>query len=155
MPQARQTRRAFVGVGSNLGDRRRLIATALRLLNAADGVRVVRVATLVETPSEGGPIDAPDYLNTVAEVVTWRRPLALLDVLQEIERKLGRERPFVNAPRTMDLDLLVYESVTLNSPRLTLPHPRMAGRAFVMKPLAEIAPAVAATVASEAAYGAA
>jgi 2-amino-4-hydroxy-6-hydroxymethyldihydropteridine diphosphokinase len=83
----------------------------------------------------------PDYINAVAELRTGLAPHALLTALQGLEQAAGRERPWRNAPRTLDLDLLLYDELTLDEPRLTLPHPRMAQRAFVLLPLAEIAPA--------------
>jgi 2-amino-4-hydroxy-6-hydroxymethyldihydropteridine diphosphokinase len=88
------------------------------------------------------PVDAggPDFLNAVAALDTALSPLELLDALQAIELAHGRERPYRNAPRTLDLDLLLYGDVTLATPRLTLPHPRLGERAFVLQPLLEIAP---------------
>ncbi|RYG27399.1 MAG: 2-amino-4-hydroxy-6-hydroxymethyldihydropteridine diphosphokinase, partial [Burkholderiales bacterium] len=100
---------------------------------------------LVSSLYRSAPVDAggPDFVNAVAELRTQLAPLALLDALQAIEQQEGRERPFRNAPRTLDLDLLLYgdeAEVHLDSARLTLPHPRMHERAFVLLPLAEIAP---------------
>ena len=130
---------AFVALGANLGDAERALREALSTLNATTGVRVVRASSLYRT----APIDSsgPDYLNAVAEVVTTLSAPALLDVLQAIESGAGRERPYRNAPRTLDLDLLMYGEARIDSVRLTVPHPRMHERAFVLVPLAEIAPA--------------
>jgi 2-amino-4-hydroxy-6-hydroxymethyldihydropteridine diphosphokinase len=133
--------RAYVGLGANLGDPRRTLALALQALAAARGVRVQRVSSLYRS----APIDAsgPDFINAVAEVDTDLPAQALLETLQAIEQQHGRERPYRNAPRTLDLDLLVYGDQTIATPVLTVPHPRMHERAFVLRPLAELAPALA------------
>jgi len=129
---------AYVALGANLGDAAAALRGALEALNATPGVRVVRASSLYRT----APIESsgPDYLNAVAEVATTRHAPALLDALQGIEQAAGRERPYRNAPRTLDLDLLLYGGARIASPRLTVPHPRMHERAFVLVPLAEIAP---------------
>ncbi len=129
---------AWIGLGANLGDRGAALARAVQALAALPGTQRVRVSGLYAS----APIDAggPDYLNAVAELSTRLAPLALLDALQAIEQAAGRERPYRNAPRTLDLDLLAYGSQQLDSERLTLPHPRIGERAFVLLPLAELAP---------------
>ncbi len=129
---------AFVALGANLGDAERTLREAFIALNTAPGVRVARASSLYRT----APIDSsgPDYLNAVAEVVTTLSAPALLGALQAIENGAGRERPYRNAPRTLDLDLLLYGEAHIDSARLTVPHPRMHARAFVLVPLAEIAP---------------
>ena len=129
---------AFIGLGSNLGDR-------LAELDRAFG-EIARIAatTLVARSScyESAPIDAPgdDYLNAVAHVRTSLTPLDLLHALQAIEQVHGRARPFPRAPRTLDLDLLVFGARSMHTPELELPHPRLAERAFALVPLAEVAP---------------
>lgn len=130
---------AWIGLGANLGDRGAALARAVQALAALPATRNVRVSGLYAS----APIDAggPDYLNAVAELSTRLAPLALLDALQAIEQAAGRERPYRNAPRTLDLDLLAYGDQQLDSERLTLPHPRVGERAFVLLPLAELAPA--------------
>ncbi len=127
---------AYIGLGANLGDARQTIERAIEALGQTEGIEIVKVAPLYGSD----PIDAtgPTFVNTVAEVCTTLAPLALLDALQAIEHVHGRERPFRNAPRTLDLDLLWYEGVTLDTPRLTLPHPRMHQRAFVLRPLRDL-----------------
>jgi 2-amino-4-hydroxy-6-hydroxymethyldihydropteridine diphosphokinase len=90
-----------------------------------------------------GYLNQPDFLNVVVQLDTELTPDGLLDHLQKIENRHGRERPFPNAPRTLDLDLLLYGDVVVSTPLLSLPHPRMHERAFVLKPLAEIAPQIA------------
>ena len=139
--------RAYVALGANLGD----AATALRqAVKAIDGLRLTRVkraSSIYKTepldsqPNATGLAAAlgEDYLNAVIEVETSLPAPELLDWLQQLEQLAGRQRPYHNAPRTLDLDLLLYGSASISSPRLTVPHPRMLERAFVLVPLAEIA----------------
>ena len=131
---------AFVALGANLGDAAQTLRGAFRALDEVPGVRVVRASSLYRT----APVEStgPDYLNAVAEVSTSLTAPALLDALLAIEQQAGRERPYRNAPRTLDLDLLLYGGARIDSPRLTVPHPRMLARAFVLVPLAEIAPSL-------------
>ncbi|SRR5687768_10333738 len=131
---------AYVAIGSNLGDREATIRSALLMLDKVEGVRVGRVSTLFENPSIGGPDDAPAFLNAAAEVTTTLDAASLLRRLLAIERSLGRQRRERWAPRTIDLDLLLFGNSTIDEPHLTVPHPRMHERLFVLKPLAEIAP---------------
>ncbi|MEM8873333.1 MAG: 2-amino-4-hydroxy-6-hydroxymethyldihydropteridine diphosphokinase [Planctomycetota bacterium] len=126
--------RAAIGLGSNLGDRAAHIRAAL------DVLAPVSVSTNFENPSVGGPADAPDFLNAAAVIETDRSPRELLAKLHRIESDLHRERPFPNAPRTLDLDLLLYDDLIVDEPNLTVPHPRLHERRFVLHPLAEIAP---------------
>lgn len=130
---------AYVGLGANLGDTQSTLLRCLQELDRLPVTRLVRVSSFYRT----APIDAtgPDYVNAVACLATSLDPYALLDHLQRIEQGAGRERPYRNAPRTLDLDLLLHGDVVQDDPRLTLPHPRMHQRAFVLVPLAEIAPA--------------
>ena len=129
---------AFIGLGANLGDRAREIESA--------GAEIAALATTVLVARSAlyasAPLDAPggEYLNAVAHVRTALAPLELLRALQAIESRHGRVRPFAGAPRTLDLDLLLYGDIVLASDELTLPHPRLHERAFVLVPLAEIAP---------------
>ena len=132
--------RAYVGVGANLGDRGSTIRRAVERLGSTRDVTVVRVSTLRET-EPWGPVDQPLYLNGVVAVDTGLGPRALLDVLLEVERALGRARSGERwGPRTIDLDLLVHGEVTCDEPGLTLPHPRLHERRFALEPLAELAP---------------
>ncbi|WP_332739536.1 2-amino-4-hydroxy-6-hydroxymethyldihydropteridine diphosphokinase [Hydrogenophaga sp.] len=135
---------AFVALGANLGDAAQSLRDALTALGVAPGIRVVRTSSLYRT----APLESsgPDYVNAVAEVSTTLTAPALLDALQAIEEQAGRERPYRNAPRTLDLDLLLFGGALIDSPRLTVPHPRMGQRAFVLVPLAEIAPSLVSTV---------
>lgn len=129
---------AYIALGANLGDARSTVRQAVQDLGTLPQTRLVRASSLYRT----APIDSsgPDYINAVAEVATTLDPQALLAELQRLELAAGRERPYLNAPRTLDLDILLYDALTLASPTLTIPHPRMAVRAFVLVPLAEIAP---------------
>jgi 2-amino-4-hydroxy-6-hydroxymethyldihydropteridine diphosphokinase len=129
---------AYVGLGSNLGDSVGEVERALAEIATLPGTALVARSSLYRT----APIhaDGDDYVNAVAHVRTTLVPLALLAALQAIERAHGRERPFANAPRTLDLDLLVHGDAVVASAPLTLPHPRLHERAFVVVPLAEIAP---------------
>ncbi|WP_313704986.1 2-amino-4-hydroxy-6-hydroxymethyldihydropteridine diphosphokinase [Massilia sp.] len=129
---------AFVGIGANLGDARANVADALARLAAYPGCRLVASSGCWRT----APIDSSgdDYINAVAAVDTELDAHALLAALMAIEQAHGRERPYRNAPRTLDLDLLLYGDAVIDSPSLSVPHPRMHERAFVLAPLLEIAP---------------
>jgi 2-amino-4-hydroxy-6-hydroxymethyldihydropteridine diphosphokinase len=129
---------AWVSLGANLGERRTALEAALSALGALPHTRLLRRSSLWASP----PLDAdgPDYLNAVALLQTSLDPFELLDALQSIEMTQGRTRSYRNAPRTLDLDLLLHGRAVLDTPTLTLPHPRMAVRAFVLRPLAELAP---------------
>ncbi len=133
---------AYIGLGSNLGDRRAHLDRALAELRGRLGVAVVRTSSVYETAPIGGPAGQGPYLNAVAELRTDLAPADLLRTLHEIESGLGRVRTEKDGPRTIDLDLLFYADVASGDPRLTLPHPRMHQRLFVLQPLAEIAPAL-------------
>lgn len=130
---------AYVGLGANLGDRRAALEGAVAELGRTRGVRVMRVSTFHETAPVGGP-PQPDYLNGVVEVETDLGARALLDAILSIERRFGRERRERWGPRTLDLDLLLYGDGVIEEPGLSVPHPRMAERGFVLAPLAELAP---------------
>lgn len=130
---------AYVGLGSNLGDKRANLEKALELLSGTPGVKLNRIASYYRTAPVGGPVQ-DWYLNTVAELITGLEPRRLLSALLEIENKLGRVRTIRWGPRTVDLDLLLYGCRESQDADLTLPHPRMIERAFVMAPLAELAP---------------
>jgi len=129
---------AYIGLGANLGDAMCAVREAIDAIGSLPSTRVTARSPLYRT----APVDAggPDYINAVIEVTTRLDPLALLEHLQAIERDAGRERPYRNAPRTLDLDLLLYGSAQVGSAALTVPHPRMLQRAFVLVPLADIAP---------------
>ena len=130
---------AFIALGSNLGDPAQEIRSALRDLAALPGTRLVRHSSFYRNPPEGG-LDQPEFVNAVAEVETGAAPRELLDQLLGIERAHGRARDYPNAPRTLDLDVVLYGGRVVREPGLVIPHPRMLDRAFVLVPLAEIAP---------------
>lgn len=133
--------RIFIGVGSNEGERLRHISNAIRALAATPQIQVVQMAMILETEAVGPP--QPAYFNTVVEIETDREPLDLLRALQQIERHLGR-RPSAQrwGPRPIDLDLLLYEDRVIERPGLSIPHPRMPERRFVLEPLAQLAPEI-------------
>ena len=136
--QGRPEVTAYVALGANLGDATQALREALQRMARTPGLRLVRASSLYRT----APVDAsgPDYVNAVAEVGTTLTAPGLLAALQAIENAAGRERPYRNAPRTLDLDLLLYGGARIDSPQLTVPHPRMWERAFVLVPLSEVAP---------------
>jgi 2-amino-4-hydroxy-6-hydroxymethyldihydropteridine diphosphokinase len=130
--------RAFIGLGANLGDREATIRAALAELGADDGIEVVAVSTLRETEPVGvGP--QPLFLNGAAEIETTLSARQLLDRLLAIEQRFGRVRvPGEHSPRTLDLDLVLYGDEQIDEPGLTVPHPRLHEREFVLEPLAEL-----------------
>lgn len=137
-------KQAFIALGSNLENPVDQIQRACIALGQLPNTRLIKTSSLYQT----APIDCidspqnpvPDFINAVAELETELSPQALLEALHGIENAAGRERPYVNAPRVLDCDLLLYENNTLNSEKLTIPHPRMHLRGFVLLPLFEIAP---------------
>ncbi|MBW2245268.1 MAG: 2-amino-4-hydroxy-6-hydroxymethyldihydropteridine diphosphokinase [Deltaproteobacteria bacterium] len=131
--------RVFIGMGSNLGDREARLAEALEALGRIDGCRLAQASRLYETEPVGGPPQGP-YLNAVAELDSTLPPLVLLGELLAIESAAGRSRDGArDSPRELDLDLLLYDDQVLETDLLTLPHPRLHLRAFVLEPLAELA----------------
>jgi 2-amino-4-hydroxy-6-hydroxymethyldihydropteridine diphosphokinase len=131
---------AYIGVGSNLGDRAVTISAAVARLDAHPKIRVIRRSALIETEPVGPP--QPMYLNGAVCIETTLPATALLQELLDVERQLGRVRDLSErmGPRTIDLDLLLFGETVIDEPGLAVPHPRMAERAFVLRPLAEIAP---------------
>jgi 2-amino-4-hydroxy-6-hydroxymethyldihydropteridine diphosphokinase len=134
----RQPVTAFVGLGANLGDARRALQDALAALGRLPDTTLARASRLYGS----APVDSsgPDYVNAVAQLETRLAAPELLAHLQALEQDAGRERPYRNAPRTLDLDLLLFGDARIDSPVLTVPHPRMRERAFVLLPLQELAP---------------
>jgi len=131
--------RVYLGLGSNLGDRRGHLEEAVRRLDATEGIRVVRTSAFHETAPVGGP-EQPDYLNAACEIETDLSPHALLRAALRIEDAMGRVRDVRWGPRVIDVDLLIAGDAVIDDAELTLPHPRMTAREFVLAPLAEIAP---------------
>ena len=131
--------RVFLGLGGNLGDPAAAMAAALRILDADAGTRVVAVSSLYRTPP-WGKTDQPDFLNAAAEIRTRHEPRALLALCLDAERALKRERRERWGPRIVDIDILAFGNRFIREPGLEIPHPRIFERAFVIVPLAEIAP---------------
>jgi len=134
-----QTHTACVALGANIGDPAQNIAAGFAALAVLPGTRLVTRSSLYRS-APVGYADQPDFINAVAKIETALAPQALLDALLAIERAHGRVREFPNAPRTLDLDIVLYGDEVVHEPGLTIPHARMLERAFVMVPLAEIAP---------------
>jgi 2-amino-4-hydroxy-6-hydroxymethyldihydropteridine diphosphokinase len=130
---------AFIALGSNLANPVAQVQAGLRALAALPHTRVTGASSLYRNPAVGMR-DQPDFVNAVASIETLLTPRALLESLLAIERAQGRVRDFPNAPRTLDLDIVLYGEEVIDEPGLTIPHPRMLERAFVLVPLAEIAP---------------
>jgi 2-amino-4-hydroxy-6-hydroxymethyldihydropteridine diphosphokinase len=128
---------AYIGLGANLGQPETTLHKALEAINEWPGVQTLVSSGLYRSAPVNAP--GPVYTNAVAAIRTTLAPLPLLAALREIEVAFGRERHFRNAPRTLDLDLLLYETLCFQTPSLTVPHPRMHERAFVLKPLQELA----------------
>jgi 2-amino-4-hydroxy-6-hydroxymethyldihydropteridine diphosphokinase len=129
---------AYIGIGANLGDARTSVTLAIERLAQLPGSRPLQHSSLYRSaPFEA---DGGDYINAVAAISTTLAPLQLLAELQAIEQAFGRERPYFHAPRTLDLDLLLYGDQRIETPTLTVPHPGLTLRAFVLLPLLEIAP---------------
>ncbi len=131
---------AWVGLGANLGDGVATLRAAISQLGAIDRTRLLAQSSLYRS----APVDAsgPDFVNAVVQLATRLSARALLSKLQAIEDRHGRKRPYRNAPRTLDLDLLLYADAIVTTPELELPHPRMRQRAFVLVPLAELSPSL-------------
>ncbi len=129
---------ALIGLGANLGDAHQTLLDTIAELKSDSGIVSIHCSRFYASD----PVDAqgPVFINAVASVETTLAPICLLDLLQLIEHKHGRARPYRNAPRTLDLDLLWYDGIEITTPRLSLPHPRMHQRAFVLEPLKELAP---------------
>jgi 2-amino-4-hydroxy-6-hydroxymethyldihydropteridine diphosphokinase len=134
---------AAIALGANLGERESNIREAIRLLNEHADIRVIRVSDLMENEAVDSPVEAPEFLNGVALLETTLAPHELLAVLLGVERKLGRERGERNAPRLLDLDVLLYGEQVIDEPSLEIPHPRMHERTFVLWPLLQVAPKAA------------
>lgn len=130
---------AYIAIGSNLKNPRAQVQSAFEELAMLPNTRLARMSSLYRTAPVGYE-DQPDFINAVAMVETALTPRQLLEALLGIERRYGRKREFANAPRTLDLDVLLYNDTVVKEYGLTIPHPRMHERAFVMVPLAEIAP---------------
>jgi 2-amino-4-hydroxy-6-hydroxymethyldihydropteridine diphosphokinase len=134
--------KGYLCLGSNLGDRLHYIRSALEGLGQS-GAEVLTLSSIHETLPVGAPAPQENYYNLVAAIEWHGSPMELLHAVRAVEDSLGRQRPYANAPRTIDIDILMLDGVRLESAQLCLPHPRMEERAFVIYPLAEIAPHIA------------
>lgn len=134
-----QTHLAYIGIGSNLGNRLKNCTDAVNKINIHPEINVTKVSSWIETDPIGY-IDQPKFINGAIEIKTSLSPVELLQALKQIEKEIGREKTFRWGPRTIDLDLLLYDSLTLKSDELTLPHPHIQDRDFVKIPLLEINP---------------
>ena len=132
---------AYIGLGSNLGDARSQVQRALADLDQLPETRLIAQSSLYRS-APVGYLDQPDFVNAVAKLETALSPQALLQALLQIEHLHGRERTFRNAPRVLDMDVLLYDDLQIHEHGLTIPHPRMHQRAFVLRPLLEIAPEI-------------
>ena len=133
---------AYIGLGANQGDRAANLYNAVARLSATPGVTIKQMSTLIDTPPVGGPEGSPPFLNGAIAIETTLGSHALMKVLTDIEKELGRVRREKWEPRLIDLDLLLYGTEIISSDNLIVPHPLMHERAFVLRPLAEIAPKV-------------
>jgi 2-amino-4-hydroxy-6-hydroxymethyldihydropteridine diphosphokinase len=129
----------YLSLGSNIGDRIRYLKRAIGKIGESDSVVIRKISPVYETDPVGNP-DQPRFLNVVISIETTLKPLRLLDYLLDIEEKLGRERNEKWGPRTIDLDILLFDELITSSDRLTLPHPRMHQRKFVLVPLSQVNP---------------
>jgi 2-amino-4-hydroxy-6-hydroxymethyldihydropteridine diphosphokinase len=132
---------AYIGLGSNLGAREETLRGALEMLDSRDDVSVTRVSSFIETEPVGGPPQGR-FLNAAAELLCDLEPCQLLDVLQDVEKAFGREHGIRWGPRTLDLDVLLYDDRVVSEAGLEIPHPLMHERRFVLEPLSEVAPDV-------------
>ena len=130
----------YIGVGSNLGNKEANLRKALAMLIETPGIEIRRISAFLTNPAQGGPEGAPEFLNCAVEVVTSLSPKDLMKRLLEIEQQIGRIRREKWEPRVIDLDLLLHGNTILSTDTLSIPHPLMHERLFVLKPLAEIAP---------------
>ncbi|MGL4767836.1 MAG: 2-amino-4-hydroxy-6-hydroxymethyldihydropteridine diphosphokinase [Formosimonas sp.] len=129
---------AYIALGANLGDAPATVRRALSELAQLPHTTLTAQSSLYRSPPFGENADGPDYINAVAQIQTTLTPHELLDHLQRLEQHYGRERHYPNAPRTLDLDIVLYGDVVMQDERLTIPHPRMHERAFVLLPLSEL-----------------
>lgn len=130
---------AYIALGANLGDPAATVDAAFKAISALPQTRLVACSALYRT-APVGITEQPEFINAAARVETSLAPEALLDALLAIEQQFGRVRKLRNGPRTLDLDVLLYDDLVLDTPRLTLPHPRLHLRAFVLYPLADVGP---------------
>jgi 2-amino-4-hydroxy-6-hydroxymethyldihydropteridine diphosphokinase len=131
---------AYLGLGSNLGNRLAFLRGGRDTLTSRFDITLIHSSGVYETAAVGGPADSPPYLNAVLQIETPLSPRNLLAACQAVEDEFGRTRPMAWAPRTLDIDLLLYGETMIDEPDLRIPHPRLQERAFVLAPLSELAP---------------
>lgn len=128
----------YLGIGSNLGDRRKNIELAIRQIKALKDTKVIKLSRVIESEPQGGPGGQPKFLNACLKIKTNSSPSVLLKKLKQIEKNLGRKKSVRYGPRTIDLDILFYGDKIVNTKTLKVPHPRIFEREFVIKPLLEV-----------------
>jgi len=128
----------YIGLGSNLGNRKENIKAAIKKLSGLKGVKVIKISKFIETNPVGGPTHQPKFINAAVKIDTKISPPNLLKKIKKIEIQLGRIKTIVNGPRVIDLDILLYQDKIIKTRNLEIPHPRLFKRSFVMGPLAEI-----------------
>lgn len=128
----------YLGIGSNLGNRRKNIKLAIKEISALKGTKFIKASRIIETEPEGGPACQPRFLNGALKITTNIPPLQLLKRIKEIEKQLGRAKSVPSGPRTIDLDILFYGDRIMNTRDLKIPHPKIFEREFVLKPLSEV-----------------
>lgn len=128
----------YLGVGTNLGNRRKNIRMALKMITQLKGTTIIKTSKIIETQPQGGPTHQPKFLNACLKINTRLSPLTLLKALKSIEEALGRKKTVRFGPRSIDLDILLYGNQVIRSKNLEVPHPRMFERDFVLRPLSEI-----------------
>ena len=131
---------AYLGLGSNLGNRMAFLRGGRDTLTSKPGIEIIKASGVYETEAVGGPADNPSFLNTVLQIATDLSPEELLKACLSVEDDFGRSRPVRWAPRTLDIDILFYDDLVMCEEELTIPHPRLHERTFVLAPLLEIAP---------------
>lgn len=135
----RAWKKAYISFGSNMGDSKEIIDNAINTMHKDNGIRIIKQSDIIKTTSYGG-VEQDDFLNGCLEIETFYNPFRLLEFLHSIENAAGRVRTIHWGPRTLDLDILLYDNMIINSEKLTIPHPDMQNRTFVLEPLCEIAP---------------
>lgn len=128
----------YLGIGSNLGERRKNISSAIKKIKALKDTKVIKISSLIETEPVGGPAGQPKFLNGALKIKTNLPPLTLLKGIKKIEKELGRDKTVRYGPRVIDLDILLYADKIIKTKTLTIPHPKMFIRDFVIRPLSEI-----------------
>jgi 2-amino-4-hydroxy-6-hydroxymethyldihydropteridine diphosphokinase len=128
----------YLGIGSNLGNRRQNLRLAIRKINALRDTQVIKLSRIIESVPLGGPPDQGKFLNAALKIKTDIAPFVLLKKLKQIEKELGRKKTVRFGPRTIDLDILFYADTIINSKNLKIPHPRISEREFVIRPLLEV-----------------